>query len=98
MKENAPHSHLHANFSPDFDIEMFIKTLFVDSIKTSVKFHQKIWFSTSICRKMKLLSQDEAIAVDQELFNEYKFQVSQLMELAGLSCAHAIFKEFPTEK
>ncbi|KAH7732219.1 YjeF-related protein N-terminus containing protein [Aphelenchoides avenae] len=38
----------------------------------------------------KYLSQDEAIAIDQELFNDYQFSVDQLMELAGLSCAQAI--------
>lgn len=36
--------------------------------------------------------QDEAQAIDQELFTEYKFSVDQLMELAGLSCATAIAK------
>lgn len=36
--------------------------------------------------------QEEAQAIDQELFNEYKFSVDQLMELAGLSCATAIAK------
>lgn len=40
------------------------------------------------------LSQEEAQAVDQELFNEYQFSVDQLMELAGLSCATAIAKAF----
>lgn len=61
--------------------------------------------------KMKYLNQEEAINVDLELFNDYKFSgkskfhlklnkliffnlVDQLMELAGLSCAHAIAKEF----
>lgn len=39
---------------------------------------------------MKYLNQQEAISVDEELFKEYKFSVDQLMELAGLSCAHAI--------
>ncbi|KAM8818753.1 LOW QUALITY PROTEIN: NAD(P)H-hydrate epimerase-like [Rhynchonycteris naso] len=34
-------------------------------------------------------------AVDEELFNEYQFSVDQLMELAGLSCATAIAKEYP---
>ncbi|KAG1695544.1 DnaJ subfamily A member 1 [Nymphon striatum] len=34
--------------------------------------------------------QQEAINIDQELFNEYSFSVDQLMELAGLSCASAI--------
>ncbi|XP_013112398.1 NAD(P)H-hydrate epimerase isoform X2 [Stomoxys calcitrans] len=43
---------------------------------------------------MKYLNQTEAINVDQELFNEYKFSVDQLMELAGLSCSHAIAKCF----
>ena len=33
--------------------------------------------------------------MDEELFNDYKFSVDQLMELAGLSCAHAIAKCFP---
>ncbi|XP_039153641.1 NAD(P)H-hydrate epimerase [Drosophila simulans] len=47
---------------------------------------------------LKYLNQKEAIAVDQELFNEYKFSVDQLMELAGLSCAHAVAKCFPAEK
>ena len=40
--------------------------------------------------KSRLLNQKEAIDIDQELFNEYGFSVDQLMELAGLSCAHAI--------
>ncbi|KAG8560117.1 hypothetical protein GDO81_014797, partial [Engystomops pustulosus] len=38
---------------------------------------------------------EEAQAVDEELFNEYKFSVDQLMELAGLSCATAIAKAYP---
>lgn len=38
----------------------------------------------------RLLNQKEAICIDQELFNDYGFSVDQLMELAGLSCAHAI--------
>lgn len=44
---------------------------------------------------MKFLNQEEAINIDIELFNEYKFSVDQLMELAGLSCAHAIYECFP---
>ncbi|XP_045607937.1 NAD(P)H-hydrate epimerase isoform X1 [Procambarus clarkii] len=40
------------------------------------------------------LNQEEAINVDQELFNEYQFSVDQLMELAGLSCAHAIAQTY----
>ncbi|CAH0771612.1 unnamed protein product [Bemisia tabaci] len=47
---------------------------------------------------VKFLNQEEAINIDQELFNQYKFDVSQLMELAGLSCATAIMKCYPQEK
>ncbi|NWS78843.1 NNRE epimerase, partial [Crotophaga sulcirostris] len=36
--------------------------------------------------------QEEAQAIDQELFTHYQFSVDQLMELAGLSCATAIAK------
>ncbi|XP_041037644.1 NAD(P)H-hydrate epimerase isoform X2 [Carcharodon carcharias] len=46
-------------------------------------------------KPVKFLSQEEAQAIDQELFNEYKFSVDQLMELAGLSCASAIAKAYP---
>lgn len=42
--------------------------------------------------KMKYLNQNEATNIDLELFNEYKYSVDQLMELAGLSCAHAVAK------
>ena len=31
----------------------------------------------------RLLNQDEAINIDQELFTDYRFSVDQLMELAG---------------
>uniref|UniRef100_A0A6B2ECC0 NAD(P)H-hydrate epimerase n=1 Tax=Phlebotomus kandelakii TaxID=1109342 RepID=A0A6B2ECC0_9DIPT len=41
---------------------------------------------------MKLLTQKEATDIDLKLFNDYKFSVDQLMELAGLSCAHSISK------
>ncbi|XP_034105228.1 NAD(P)H-hydrate epimerase isoform X1 [Drosophila albomicans] len=47
---------------------------------------------------VKYLNQSEAINVDVDLFNEYKFSVDQLMELAGLSCAHAISKCFPADR
>ncbi|XP_055374277.1 NAD(P)H-hydrate epimerase [Condylostylus longicornis] len=46
---------------------------------------------------MKFLNQTEATNIDLELFNEYKFSVDQLMELAGLSCAHAIAKTYSPE-
>ena len=38
------------------------------------------------------LTQEQAKKIDEELFNDYKFSVDQLMELAGLSCASAIGK------
>ncbi|CAB3364550.1 Hypothetical predicted protein [Cloeon dipterum] len=44
---------------------------------------------------VRYLGQQEAIDVDVALFNEYRFSVDQLMELAGLSCATAIAKSFP---
>uniref|UniRef100_A0A5F9DJZ2 NAD(P)H-hydrate epimerase n=1 Tax=Oryctolagus cuniculus TaxID=9986 RepID=A0A5F9DJZ2_RABIT len=53
--------------------------------------YSEVMASTSV----KYLSQEEAQAVDQELFNEYQFSVDQLMELAGLSCATAIAKAYP---
>lgn len=46
--------------------------------------------------KMNYLTQSEAAALDQELFNEYKFSVDQLMELAGLSVATAVARVFPS--
>lgn len=46
-------------------------------------------------RNMNYLSQKDAAALDQDLFNEYKFSVDQLMELAGLSVAAAVSKAFP---
>lgn len=44
---------------------------------------------------MKYLNQIEATNIDVELFTIYKYSVDQLMELAGLSCAHAIAKSYP---
>merc|ERR1719507_1833135 len=34
----------------------------------------------------RLLNQDEAINIDQELFTDYRFSVDQLMELAVTQC------------
>lgn len=42
--------------------------------------------------------QDEAINIDHELFDDYQFSVDQLMELAGLSVASVIQKEYPVEQ
>lgn len=46
---------------------------------------------------VKYLGQEEAQNIDIELFNEYKYSVDQLMELAGLSCASAIAKCYSKE-
>lgn len=47
------------------------------------------------CPPTKFLTQAEATALDQDLFNEFKFSVDQLMELAGLSVASAVAKVYP---
>lgn len=47
---------------------------------------------------VKYLGQQEAIDIDVELFNEYKYSVDQLMELAGLSCATAIAKTYTPQQ
>ena len=44
------------------------------------------------------LNQIDAINLDQDLFNECKFSVDQLMELAGLSVACCIQDCYPLEK
>lgn len=49
-------------------------------------------------KKPRLLEQQEAQAVDQELFTEYKFSVDQLMELAGLSVAEVIAECYPSSQ
>ncbi|XP_061461813.1 NAD(P)H-hydrate epimerase [Rhineura floridana] len=51
--------------------------------------------SSGAAQGPKYLGQKEAQAIDQDLFDEYKFSVDQLMELAGLSCATAIAKAYP---
>nr|AEE63581.1 unknown [Dendroctonus ponderosae] len=50
---------------------------------------------TDTNKMVKFLGQEEAINIDVELFNEYKYSVDQLMELAGLSCAVAVAKCYP---
>lgn len=50
---------------------------------------------TSQAKYVKYLTQDEAINLDRDLFNEYAFSVDQLMELAGLAVATAITKSYP---
>lgn len=47
------------------------------------------------CGGMKLLTQAEAIAVDEDLMQTPGFSVDQLMELAGLSVAAAVHDAYP---
>ncbi|XP_053603213.1 NAD(P)H-hydrate epimerase [Plodia interpunctella] len=56
-----------------------------------------VMFSGKKCSsgRIRYLNQTEAAALDEELFNEYKFSVDQLMELAGLSVAAAVAQCFP---
>ncbi|XP_051159963.1 NAD(P)H-hydrate epimerase [Leptopilina boulardi] len=68
--------------------------------KASVYLSRQFFATTTINKKInikmiKYLNQTEAINVDKELFNNYKFSVDQLMEIAGLSCAIAIAKCYP---
>lgn len=77
--------------------KLLVETLLMFPILFSKLLHSKN--SHIIVRNMvKFLAQQEAIDIDVALFNEYKFSVDQLMELAGLSCASAIVKCYPNNK
>lgn len=47
---------------------------------------------------VKYVNQKEAIDIDVKLFETYKFSVDQLMELAGLSCATAIYRCYESKQ
>ncbi|XP_045103834.1 NAD(P)H-hydrate epimerase-like isoform X1 [Portunus trituberculatus] len=47
---------------------------------------------------VRYLNQQDAINIDLELFSDYQFNVNQLMELAGLSCAHAIAETYSPDQ
>jgi hypothetical protein len=51
--------------------------------------------TTTTSSELKYLTQKEAQEIDNELMNEQGFSLEQLMELAGLSVASAIFHAFP---
>lgn len=70
---------------------LFFKSVFLG---LTSKLQNSIKYSTMV----KYLGQQEAINIDVELFNEYKFSVDQLMELAGLSCATSIAKCYSKEQ
>ena len=56
---------------------------------------RKLVTQCSVSTMVKHLDQQEAVAVDQELFSSYQFSVDQLMELAGLACAQAVSLTYP---
>jgi len=62
----------------------------------SFKFGTNRFEMTSSTASVKYLNQEEAVALDQELFSQYEFSVAQLMELAGQGCAHALAEKYPT--
>ena len=53
--------------------------------------------SSCALKNIGYLGQKEAQNLDLDLFNKFKFSLDQLMELAGLSCAHAVAKAYPIE-
>lgn len=60
--------------------------------KPNVLFRQKSLLNNNFSTMVKYVNQKEAIDIDVKLFETYKFSVDQLMELAGLSCATAIYR------
>ncbi|KAL3179794.1 hypothetical protein MRX96_037776 [Rhipicephalus microplus] len=63
--------------------------------KHSCRFAVSLNAVRKMSTKVKFLSQEEAIKIDQELFSEYAYSLDQLMELAGLSVATAVAKSYP---
>lgn len=61
-------------------------------------FHPSQHIASRTMATVRYLNQQEAINIDLELFNDYQFSVDQLMELAGLSCAHAIAETYSPEQ
>lgn len=78
---------------------MFLfKLLFKNTASQFIKNYSKLTScpaSTMSAQDIKYLSQEEAISLDKELFEQYSFNVEQLMELAGLSVATAIASSYP---
>lgn len=68
----------------------------IEGIKPCLTNKLLISFTRKEYSKMvKYLNQSEAINIDKDLFEKYKFSVDQLMELAGQSCAIAVAKSYP---
>uniref|UniRef100_A0A240SWD5 NAD(P)H-hydrate epimerase n=1 Tax=Glossina brevipalpis TaxID=37001 RepID=A0A240SWD5_9MUSC len=74
-----------------------IRTILAENTYSSIQKLRR-FISLSQFQKMKFLNQTEATNIDVELFNVYKFSVDQLMELAGLSCSHAVAKCFDVSR
>ncbi|XP_011643848.1 NAD(P)H-hydrate epimerase [Pogonomyrmex barbatus] len=75
-------------------VSPILKSQIVKQIRQSTTDESFISFARRYSR-MKYLNQTEAINIDKDLFEKYKFSVDQLMELAGQSCAIAIAKSYP---
>lgn len=70
---------------------------YIKPILSSGKFNSLsggISYSTMV----RYLNQQESINIDKSLFENYKFSVDQLMELAGQSCAFAVAREYTSVK
>ncbi|XP_068189510.1 NAD(P)H-hydrate epimerase-like [Antennarius striatus] len=51
--------------------------------------------ASTTAQTVKYVGQKEAQCINEKLLSEYGFSVDQLMELAGLSCATAVTREYP---
>lgn len=75
--------------------KIITKLISLTRVKTTNNLSRNL---SNMSKQLTYLNQEQAINVDLELFNDYKFSVDQLMELAGLACAHSIAKVFPINK
>lgn len=78
--DNNNNNNSNNNSSSNF-LYTYLKSTYYMLINTIKRYLRKVINFNS--KMIKYLQQDEAIQIDQELFNEYKFSVDQLMELAG---------------
>jgi len=76
-------------------ISCTLRSQSVKRIKWSVIDKSVVSLARRYNRMVKYLNQLDAINIDKELFEKYRFSVDQLMELAGQSCAVAIAKSYP---
>lgn len=70
---------------------------FCNRLNQHLSISSRFNYATLSGSKMKFLNQSEAQNIDIELFNDYKYTIDQLMELAGLSVASAVSKSFPLD-